>query len=131
MCTFLGEHCDLDIQECASNPCSNGATCLEPEVNMFQCSCALGTSGTLCTTVSQASFTGVGYITLPPLAQLIEGGASGAGGGGVSLRKRRAVDRVAIEMTFVTTVPSGVIFYDEGVSMHKLIVGVAILLYFV
>ena len=37
----------LDIEECASDPCQNGATCTDG-VNGFSCSCAAGFSGELC-----------------------------------------------------------------------------------
>ena len=38
----------LDIDECASNPCTNGV-CRTPAVNAFQCDCDdTGYEGTLC-----------------------------------------------------------------------------------
>ena len=39
--------CSLDIDECASNPCHNGATCADG-INMYVCTCAAGYEGTLC-----------------------------------------------------------------------------------
>jgi len=36
-----------DINECASGPCENGATCND-HVNMYTCSCAPGWQGTHC-----------------------------------------------------------------------------------
>ena len=39
--------CEIDIQECASDPCMNGATCLEG-TNGYQCQCAPGFDGTNC-----------------------------------------------------------------------------------
>ncbi|XP_020628365.1 uncharacterized protein LOC110065552 [Orbicella faveolata] len=36
-----------DIDECASNPCINGATCVD-QVNRFNCTCPPGFTGTLC-----------------------------------------------------------------------------------
>lgn len=43
--TFL--RCETEIDECQSNPCLNGATCLD-RLNHFQCECVPGFSGTLC-----------------------------------------------------------------------------------
>ena len=37
----------LDINECASNPCQNGGTCVD-EVNRYSCSCYKGYKGTNC-----------------------------------------------------------------------------------
>ena len=30
-----------DIDECASNPCQNGGTCIELELNGYSCTCAI------------------------------------------------------------------------------------------
>ena len=38
-----------DIDECASNPCENGGTCVDG-VNGYTCTCAAGYSGTMCGT---------------------------------------------------------------------------------
>ena len=38
-----------DTNECASNPCQNGATCIDA-VNSYTCNCAAGYEGTLCQT---------------------------------------------------------------------------------
>jgi hypothetical protein len=47
-----GGNCDIDVDECASNPCQNGATCTESSVDptisswAYQCTCVAGyTSG--------------------------------------------------------------------------------------
>ena len=37
----------IDVLECASNPCLNGATCNE-YVNYYNCTCAAGFSGATC-----------------------------------------------------------------------------------
>jgi len=36
---LLGEHCSVDIEECASTPCLNGGTCRD-DVNSFTCQCS-------------------------------------------------------------------------------------------
>ncbi|GIY72359.1 uncharacterized protein CEXT_260161 [Caerostris extrusa] len=46
---FGGAHCEKDINECAGNPCKNGATCND-YVNSYTCTCPLGFSGTNCQT---------------------------------------------------------------------------------
>ena len=42
-----------DINECASNPCQNGATCADA-VNMYTCYCVAGFTGILCETSKQS-----------------------------------------------------------------------------
>ena len=44
---FEGEHCEVDIPECASDPCQHGATCTE-EVKGYTCLCWPGTGKTHC-----------------------------------------------------------------------------------
>ncbi len=39
---FEGDHCEIDIPECASDPCQHGATCLEG-VKGYTCLCWPGT----------------------------------------------------------------------------------------
>jgi len=39
----------LDIDECGSNPCENGATCIDA-VDSYTCSCVAGYTGTHCET---------------------------------------------------------------------------------
>ena len=36
-----------DINECSSNPCLNGGTCVD-QVNGFNCTCVAGYTGTRC-----------------------------------------------------------------------------------
>ena len=44
---FTGTTCQTDIDECASGPCLNGATC-DDMVNGYVCRCAAGFNGTEC-----------------------------------------------------------------------------------
>ncbi|XP_063058064.1 sushi, nidogen and EGF-like domain-containing protein 1 isoform X2 [Engraulis encrasicolus] len=46
---FTGRHCQIDIDECESGPCVNGAECVQG-VNSFTCVCPPGYTGTLCQT---------------------------------------------------------------------------------
>lgn len=42
---YQGVNCEYDVNECQSNPCRNGGTCINM-VNHFYCSCPPGTKGT-------------------------------------------------------------------------------------
>ncbi|XP_014377682.1 sushi, nidogen and EGF-like domain-containing protein 1 isoform X1 [Alligator sinensis] len=44
---FTGKRCHLDVDECLSHPCQNGATCING-VNSFSCQCPPGFKGTTC-----------------------------------------------------------------------------------
>uniref|UniRef100_A0A8C7VAB4 Notch receptor 2 n=1 Tax=Oncorhynchus mykiss TaxID=8022 RepID=A0A8C7VAB4_ONCMY len=44
---FSGEMCQIDIDECSSTPCLNGAKCID-RPNGYECECAEGFSGPLC-----------------------------------------------------------------------------------
>ncbi|XP_077593267.1 protein crumbs homolog 2a [Stigmatopora nigra] len=44
---FAGENCTIDIDECVSEPCRNGATC-EDQSNGYICICTAGFEGLLC-----------------------------------------------------------------------------------
>ena len=46
---FSGTLCDVDIDECKSTPCQNGATCADG-INSYTCSCLAGFTGTQCET---------------------------------------------------------------------------------
>ena len=37
-----------DLSECKSSPCHNGATCDEPAVGTYRCTCMAGFTGTVC-----------------------------------------------------------------------------------
>jgi len=44
---YSGLDCEIDIDECASEPCQNDATCLDG-INSFTCDCLPGFTGRLC-----------------------------------------------------------------------------------
>ncbi|XP_078575910.1 uncharacterized protein LOC144861769 [Branchiostoma floridae x Branchiostoma japonicum] len=44
---YTGSMCETDIDECASSPCMNGATCVDG-VNSFSCTCNRGYTGVYC-----------------------------------------------------------------------------------
>ena len=50
----LGGNCDIDVDECASSPCANGATCTESAVesevsfHTYQCTCVAGFANGWC-----------------------------------------------------------------------------------
>ncbi|XP_034295400.1 sushi, nidogen and EGF-like domain-containing protein 1 isoform X1 [Pantherophis guttatus] len=44
---FTGKQCQIDVDECASNPCHNKASCISG-INSFSCWCAPGFKGATC-----------------------------------------------------------------------------------
>ncbi|XP_061861642.1 sushi, nidogen and EGF-like domain-containing protein 1 isoform X3 [Colius striatus] len=46
---FTGKRCHIDVDECLSHPCQNGATCLNGD-GSFSCRCPPGFRGTTCET---------------------------------------------------------------------------------
>ncbi|KAK1336807.1 hypothetical protein QTO34_002842 [Cnephaeus nilssonii] len=46
---FTGRRCQLDVNECASQPCQNGGTCTHG-INSFSCQCPAGFRGPTCET---------------------------------------------------------------------------------
>eukprot|EP01049_Picozoa_sp_SAG25_P000368 SAG25_NODE_12_length_28061_cov_181.931795_16_plen_5330_part_01 len=50
-CAVSGGNCDVDVDECASKPCKNGATCTTSapaKINQFVCKCAAGYANGIC-----------------------------------------------------------------------------------
>ena len=47
--TLSGVNCETDIDECASDPCQNNATCID-KINEFTCICQAGFTGRQCQT---------------------------------------------------------------------------------
>ena len=43
---IAGPECEIDIDECASNPCVNGGTCEQSIPGQFICRCPQGTIST-------------------------------------------------------------------------------------
>ena len=42
-----GDHCEIDVDECGSHPCRNGATCTD-RIASFECQCQAGFEGDIC-----------------------------------------------------------------------------------
>ncbi|XP_020782374.1 protein crumbs homolog 2a [Boleophthalmus pectinirostris] len=58
---FTGIRCEMEINECESNPCRNGGSCLD-HFNMFVCECPSGFSGPTCDTNKLAHKQGVPWL---------------------------------------------------------------------
>ena len=54
----------VDVDECASNPCQNGATCTD-DVNGYTCWCKMGYAGTSCQTGGCGQFECIKGVCLP------------------------------------------------------------------
>ena len=44
----LSGNCDMDVDECASQPCQNSGACIEESVDAYRCTCADGFAGDNC-----------------------------------------------------------------------------------
>lgn len=44
---FTGLHCDINVDECASSPCSESGICVDG-INSYDCVCLAGFSGPTC-----------------------------------------------------------------------------------
>ena len=48
ICPFIiGDHCNLEFDECLSRPCQNNGSCIN-EINGYTCVCQPGFTGTEC-----------------------------------------------------------------------------------
>ena len=64
----------VDEDDCATNPCSNGATCANngDGTGDYTCTCALGWSGTTCTVdINECDRGGLGYETCKALEHMV------------------------------------------------------------
>lgn len=58
---FMGKNCEIETNECESNPCQNGGRCKDL-VNGFACLCAQGFSGVFCEVSAVASLTTIVFM---------------------------------------------------------------------
>ena len=42
---WAGKQCQIDVDECSSNPCQNGGVCIDA-IGSYQCACPYGTHAT-------------------------------------------------------------------------------------
>ncbi|XP_058473248.1 protein crumbs homolog 2a [Solea solea] len=60
---FTGTRCESETDECESNPCRNGASCLN-RFNMFVCECPPDYSGHTCDTKKQPHREGISWLVV-------------------------------------------------------------------
>ncbi|KAK6304960.1 hypothetical protein J4Q44_G00237400 [Coregonus suidteri] len=60
---FAGERCETEIDECESNPCRNGGSCID-RLNRFWCVCLHGYSGPFCDTSKQSQKEWVQWLVI-------------------------------------------------------------------
>uniref|UniRef100_A0A3Q4G460 Crumbs cell polarity complex component 2 n=1 Tax=Neolamprologus brichardi TaxID=32507 RepID=A0A3Q4G460_NEOBR len=60
---FTGTRCEMEINECGSNPCRNGGSCLD-RFNMFVCECPPGYSGPVCDSNKEARIQGIPWLLI-------------------------------------------------------------------
>lgn len=58
---FTGKNCEIETNECESNPCQNGGRCKDL-VNGFTCLCAQGFSGVFCEVSAVAVLTTIVFM---------------------------------------------------------------------
>jgi len=69
---YAGLLCETRINQCQTNPCSNGGTC-QNTVNGYNCYCPLGFTGSLCQTqITQCTLSscknGATCVENPPIS---------------------------------------------------------------
>lgn len=52
---WAGQNCDQNVNECSSNPCQNGGTCIDG-INGYTCTCTSQWTGPQCQTPQQGVF---------------------------------------------------------------------------
>lgn len=108
-----GINCTVDTEECASDPCLYGGTCIEPTPNEYECVCPRGVEGTNCQDVFTATFSGRG-----PLVLSFPRDASGSVASATTRRPRRQTAGSAgleISFFFQTTLRNGIILFAQQV----------------
>ncbi|XP_053104712.1 protein crumbs homolog 1 isoform X2 [Hemicordylus capensis] len=76
---FTGQRCEVDINECNSDPCLNGGLC-QNQLNKFHCICDVNYAGDRCeidltTDLASNIFTAIGSVTLALLLIFLLAGA--------------------------------------------------------